>query len=311
MSLVRLLGHAVRIARLCLVRYDDNMTRKDMSAVAGLGAISETALWTAAARARESARNDRLFNDPFAAVLAGPAGFRLLKRFHTPNSPDGGNPFLPVRTRWFDDYLARCMAFGLRQVIALGAGLDTRAFRLDWPDGTVVYEVDQSDVQNYKRHRLGGVDAVPRCIRRTIDTDLAGDWASELLAAGYDPSVPSVWFGEGLLYYLPEQVARTLLKRVAELSAPGSQIAVDLIGPGIFRFPYTRQFLGELEAAGSPWLFGTDDPSAFVSSCGWHVEVATEPGCPGADFGRWPGAAAPANVPNLPRSFLVAAELAT
>ena len=286
------------------------MTHIDTSGVGGLGAISETALWTAAARARESARSDRLFNDPFAALLAGPTGFELLERFHTSYSPAGGNPFLPVRTRWFDDYLARCMSFGVRQVIALGVGLDTRSFRLDLPDGTVMYEIDQADVQNYKRDRLAGADAVARCDRRPIDTDLAGDWVSALLAAGYDPAEPSAWFGEGLLYYLPEQIARTVLKRVAELSAPGSRIAVDLIGPGIFRFPYTKPFLRELETAGSPWLFGTDDPSAFVSSCGWRVELATEPGGPGADFGRWPTAAAPANVPNLPRSYLVAAELA-
>jgi methyltransferase (TIGR00027 family) len=286
------------------------MTYIDTYGKGELGAISETALWTAAARARESARSDRLFNDPFAALLAGPTGVKLLERFHTSNSPAGGNPFLPVRTRWFDDYLVRCMSSGLRQVIALGVGLDTRAFRLDLPEGTVMYEIDQVDVQNYKRHRLAAADAVARCDRRPIDTDLAGDWVSALLAAGYDPAQPSAWFGEGLLYYLPEQTARAVLKRVAELSAPGSRLAVDLIGPGIFSFPYTRKFLRELQAAGSPWLFGTDDPGAFVSSCEWRVEVVTEPGCPGADFGRWPTAAAPSNVPNLPRSYLVAAELA-
>lgn len=269
----------------------------------GLVGVARTARWTAAARARESGRPDRLFHDPYARLLAGDDGQALLTYFHTPRAAAEGNPFLPIRTRWFDDFLAGAEH---RQVVALGAGLDTRAFRLAWPEGTVVFEVDQPDLLAYKEIRLAGCRA--RCERRVVGVDLADDWGAALLRVGYRPDLPSAWFAEGLLFYLPEGTAHDVLSTAAELSAPGSVLGADLIGTGVFRFPYLREFLDRLAGAGSPWLFGTDEPEAFVTGTGWDVRVVAEPGQPGADYGRWPADAAPRGLRDLPRSYLVAAE---
>jgi methyltransferase (TIGR00027 family) len=268
-----------------------------------LPAVSRTALWTAAARARESARPDRLFEDPSAAALAGPQGRELLRRFHTAHAPPDGNPFLPIRTRWFDDFLRDRPA---AQVVGLGAGLDCRAYRMAWPPGTVLYEVDRPELLAYKDERLAAGPR-PRCVRRTVPTDLAGNWVEPLLAAGYDPATPSVWFAEGLLFYLPEPLAGRTLRAAARQSAPGSRIAFDLIGTGVFRLRYMRPFLAELAEAGSPWRFGTDDPAGFAAAAGWRVDGVAEPGDPTAGYGRWPTAATGAGLPAVPRSFLVTA----
>ncbi len=268
--------------------------------------VARTARWTAAARARESARPDRLFDDPFAALLAGTDGDTLLRHFHTERSAPDGNPVLPIRTRWFDDFL-RASVTPQCQVVGLGAGLDTRAYRLNWPPGVVVFEVDQGTVLRYKRQRLSQAVDVPRCERRTVAADFTGEWGSALLDAGFDPTAPTVWFAEGLLFYLPAPVAAAVATQAADLSTGGSRIAVDLIGTGIFRMRYMRPFLDKLADSGSPWLFGTDAPAEFLRQAGWNVEQVTEPGTAGTDYGRWPQGAPPVDFPNLPRSYLVTA----
>lgn len=271
----------------------------------GLGGVGETARWMAASRDRESRRPDRLFNDPFASALAGPDGPGLLTYFHPAYASDTGNPYLPIRTRWFDDYLMQHVQPGW-QVVGIGAGLDTRAFRLQWPERITLFEVDQPAVLDYKERRLAG--ALERCDRRLVRMNLADDWPAALRDAGFDPERPTVWFAEGVLFYLPEKLAATVLRQIADLSQPGSWVGADMIGTGIFRFRYMREFLRRLEEAGSPWQFGTDEPDRFTRECGWkHVQV-TEPGRSGADFGRWPEASSPTNIPNLPRIYLVKAQ---
>jgi methyltransferase (TIGR00027 family) len=270
----------------------------------GLGGVGETARWMAAARARESRRPDRLFDDPFAEALAGPDGPGLLTHFHPSHANDDGNPYLAIRTRWFDDFLRDLVVEG-SQVVGLGAGLDTRAFRLDWPSGVTLYEVDQPAVLAYKDDRLAPSGASPRCERHTIPVNLADDWESALLAAGFEPSRPTVWFAEGVFFYLPEEMARRVLRNTAKLSAPGSRIGLDLIGTGIFRLRYMRQFLSRLAEADSPWRWGSDDIPAFMSSAGWADVKVTEPGHPGSAYGRWPEESSPTTIPNLPRIYLV------
>jgi methyltransferase (TIGR00027 family) len=270
-----------------------------------LNPVADTARWTAAARARESRRPDRLFHDPFAETLAGPDGSALLNHFHTERAAPDGNPFLAIRTRWFDDFLRETIPARGTQVVALGAGLDARAYRLAWAAGTLLFELDQPALLSYKVATLAS--AVPRCEVRHVPVNLADDWPAALLGAGLDRSRPTVWFAEGLLFYLSEPLAAEVLRRAAALSVPGSALAADLIGTGIFHFPYTRPFLRKLERSGSPWRFGTDDPAAFLASCGWHPTAVTEPGDPAANYGRWPARSNPGGFPGLPRSYLVSA----
>ncbi|MEU7822409.1 SAM-dependent methyltransferase [Catellatospora sp. NPDC049133] len=274
-----------------------------------MAAVAKTALWTAAARARESNRPDRLFDDPFAGLLAGDEGRELLQHFHTDRAPDDGNPFIAIRTRWFDDFISQACAGAPAQVVALGAGLDTRWYRMPWSDGTTLFELDQASLLAYKVDRLRDVPVPGDAQRRIVPVafDDSDGWVDALLAAGFDATCPTVWFGEGLLFYLPEQLAHRLLSRVAALSAPGSRLAVDLIGTGIFSFPYTREFLRRLQEANSPWRFGTDDPGGFVAGAGWQVDAVLEPGKPAADFGRWPAASTPPPSAIVPRSYFVSA----
>lgn len=125
--------------------------------------------------------------------------------------------------------------------------------------------------------------------------------------AGYDPDVDSVWVAEGLLFYLPEALAQAVLSTAARLATPGSCLVCDLIGTGIFRFPYTQDYLRRLEQAGTPWLFGTDNPVEFLASCGWRAEHMIEPGDEQAHYGRWPHPPMPHDMPDLPHTYLITA----
>ncbi|MFC7545971.1 class I SAM-dependent methyltransferase [Plantactinospora sp. GCM10030261] len=276
----------------------------------GIDGVGETALWMAAARARESRRPDRLFEDPYAERLAGPRGPDLLTYYHTSRGADDGNPYLAIRHRWFDQFLMESATPGC-QVVGLGAGLDTRAYRLDWPADTVVYEVDQAAVLAYKADNLAASEESAKCERRVVPANLGDDWPAALLAAGFDPERPSVWFAEGVFFYLPEELAGQVLADVARLSAPGSRIAIDVIGTGIFRFPYMRDFLQKLADADAPWRWGTDDPASWMRERGWTADSVLEPGNRGASYGRWSEDASPPDVPNLPRIYLISARPGT
>ena len=91
----------------------------------------------------------------------------------------------------------------MRQIVIPAAGLDSRAYRLAWPDGTVVFELDQPQVLEFKHEVLAGSGDAPTAERREIAVDLRDDWPQALRRSGFDPSRPSAWIVEGLLVYLP------------------------------------------------------------------------------------------------------------
>ena len=150
----------------------------------------------------ESTRDDRLFTDPFADKLAGDTGPQLLAAAIEGSGERSTLPIV-VRTRFFDVAMLRAARVA-KQVVILAAGMDARAYRLDWPDGTTVYELDQPAVIAAKADLLA--DDRPRSGRAPIGADLADDWPSALTTAGFDPQAPTVWLIEGLLQYLDEQV---------------------------------------------------------------------------------------------------------
>ncbi len=266
-------------------------------------AVAETARWTAAARAQESDRADRLFDDPLARGLAGAAGFEMLARF---DQRGDGNPYLPIRTRWYDDVLTSAVTKH-RQVVMLAAGLDTRAYRLPWAPQTVLFEVDQPRLLADKQVMLDAMQARLACDRRVVPVDLGGDWSTPLEQAGYQRTDPAVFTAEGVLFYLAKSAARAVLTTAAEIAAPGSRLAVDLVNDGFFRSPYTRDYLESLAAAGIPWRFGTDDPEQLLTDCGWRVDSIDEPGGENANYGRWPYPPTTVGIPDLPRSYLLTA----
>jgi len=270
--------------------------------------IAPTSRWMAAARARESERADRLFDDPLAAALAGPEGFAWLERMETAALSSGPGLYPVIRTRFFDDFLLdACKASGIRQVVLAAAGLDTRAFRLDWPADTQLYELDFPEVLDDKDAVIEEAGARASCERRPVRVDLKeGDWPDALLTAGYSPESQSVWLIEGLLFYLVSNDVHGLLERVSALTAAGSHLGLDVMNRGLFFSPVAWPMRAALAQRGATGRFGTNDPETLMANHGWKADV-TQPGEEGANFGRWPRPMLPREIPGVPRSFLVTA----
>ncbi|WP_326569557.1 SAM-dependent methyltransferase [Amycolatopsis rhabdoformis] len=241
-----------------------------------------SAFWIAAARARESEREDRLFHDPFAKELAGERGFTTMAA--SERATGGENAYLPVRVRWFDDVTLAAVADGTRQVVLLGAGLDTRPYRLDLPADVHWYEVDRAEVFTTKEPVLAR--ATPRCHRRPVAADLGTDWTTPLLDAGFRPGERTLWIAEGLFFYLTEKQIRTLYETAAELSAPGSLFAADVTGTTGLDSPAMQPYRQWCAAHDVPPPFGCDDPPALAEAGGWTVEHLTAPGAADANHGR-------------------------
>ncbi|WP_283612395.1 SAM-dependent methyltransferase [Mycolicibacterium poriferae] len=206
--------------------------------------VGATAVMVAAARAAETARDGALINDPYAKILVADAGtgaweYMLDDDFIAkvaeadaelaPLFEHMGN-YQAVRTLFFDDFFARAVEAGIRQVVILAAGLDSRAFRLPWPAGTTVYEIDQPKVLEYKSATLAAHRVQPSADRREVPIDLRQDWPAALRDAGFDPAAPTAWLAEGLLMYLPADAQDRLFAQVTELSAPGSRVAAESMG---------------------------------------------------------------------------------
>ncbi|QZA07001.1 class I SAM-dependent methyltransferase [Mycolicibacter heraklionensis] len=206
--------------------------------------VGITATGVAAARAVASRADRPLINDPFAEPLVRAVGVDLFTRLASGEiAPEEFGDEAPAglarmadnmaaRTRFFDDFFTEATHAGIRQVVILASGLDSRAYRLDWPSGTVVYEVDQPEVIDFKTRVLAEQGSEPTADRRTVSIDLRDDWPAALRAAGFDPALPTAWSAEGLLGYLPPEAQDRLLDTVTALSAPGSRIATESI-PGL------------------------------------------------------------------------------
>lgn len=206
--------------------------------------VGSTAVMVAAARAAETVREDALIRDPFAEVLVTKAGGGVWDIMLDPEvgakvaQTDAdvaaifqhmGN-YQAVRTHFFDGYFTQATAAGIRQVVILASGLDARAYRLQWPTGTVVYEIDQPKVLEYKAARLAEHGALPTARRVAVAVDLRRDWPKSLRQAGFDPGSPTAWLAEGLLMYLPADAQDVLFEQVTALSAPGSRVSVETVG---------------------------------------------------------------------------------
>lgn len=268
-------------------------------------AVSYTAQWTAAARALESERTDRIFDDPYARDLAGPTGPALLERY----AGAGTVPFLAVRTKYLDNAAVEAVKKrSARQVVFVAAGMDTRAWRLSWPEGTKVFELDRPALLQAKAQMMEGAPLPPGRERRPLAVDLAGDWAASLTDGGFHTDEPTVWVMEGLLFFLPEQAVRGLLSTLRGLSGPGSVLAGDMASHASLTNPLARKFLTALQEDGAPWLFGSDEPEEFLASCGWQTLEVRQPGDQDASYGRWPYPVVAREVPDVPRSFLFTAE---
>jgi methyltransferase (TIGR00027 family) len=256
-----------------------------MESQEGLIGVAKTALEIAQARAVESRRDDRLFDDPYAeAFVAAAPEPTVGAEFAATGVMRNAVHSVIVRTRFFDDYLRQACAAGCRQVVLLAAGMDTRGFRLSWPQGVRLFELDFPNVMAFKDKVLTGQSTRPRCPRMAVPVDLRQDWETPLTQAGFTPTVPTAWLAEGLLIYLFSDEAARLLTTVGELSAPHSQLAFDHRHPLDAHLsearttpalqPYASLWKGGLGAGTLDWLadHGWDtqahDHDAYAASLG-------------------------------------------
>ncbi|MBO0879720.1 MAG: class I SAM-dependent methyltransferase [Mycobacterium sp.] len=261
--------------------------------------VGATALAVAAFRAVATGAADPLIRDPFASLLVAPAG-AAWARLANPDlswldDDEQGRrahqlfcDYHAVRTHFFDEYFHAAVGAGIWQVVILAAGLDARAYRLDWPAGTTVYEIDLPEVLRYKTGVLESAGAVPTATWHSVPADLRADWPAALSAAGFDRTRPAAWLAEGLLPYLSAEAEGRLFEMITALSATGSQIGVEAfsLGPGDdercraarrARWANTRQRLG-LEIDVETLTYQEPDradATRLLTDRGWQVHAAT------------------------------------
>lgn len=221
------------------------MARTDDDSWDLASSVGATATMVAAARALVTRIDGALISDPYAEPLVRAVGVDVFTRLATgelePSAFDIDDEKhagmdrmvdnMAVRTKFFDDFFLEATAAGIQQAVILASGLDSRAYRLGWPAGTVVYEVDQPDVIAFKTRALADIGAEPSAERRVVAIDLRFDWPAALKEAGFDPNKPTVWSAEGLLGYLPPEAQDNLLDTITDLSAAGSWLATESSPP--------------------------------------------------------------------------------
>ncbi len=198
--------------------------------------VGATALGVAWARSQEATAECPLFTDPYAEVFVEEALGRgwQLPPTHMIERIRSISAYAASRTKWFDEFFIAAGAGGIDQAVILAAGLDARAWRLPWNDGSVVYEIDQPKVLAFKTGTLHARGVEPATRYVAVPVDLRRDWPKALREAGFDATEPTAWAAEGLLPYLPADAQDLLFERIAELSARGSRVGVESFGAGFF-----------------------------------------------------------------------------
>jgi methyltransferase (TIGR00027 family) len=272
------------------------MARTDNDTWDLASSVGATATMVAAARAMASRGDDALINDPFAEPLVRAVGVDFFTRLVTgelrPEDLDSASDSvglqrmtdsMAVRTKFFDEFFLSATEAGIHQAVILASGLDSRAYRLPWPAGTTVYEIDQPDVIEFKTRTLADLGAEPTATRRTVAMDLRYDWPSALIEEGFDPNQPTAWSAEGLLGYLPPDAQDRLLDTITELSAPGSRVAVESV-PNINPADHEkaiermrqaserwRDHGFDLDFADLVYLGDRNEAAAYLGDHGWQL----------------------------------------
>jgi methyltransferase (TIGR00027 family) len=267
--------------------------------------VGVTATMVAAARAMATRADNPLINDPFAEPLVKLVGVDLLSRLasgeldpaelndvHDGAAGSAGAMSrmadnMAVRTKFFDEFFLEATNAGIKQAVILASGLDARPYRLAWPADTVVYEVDQPQVIEFKTRSLADLGAAPTAERRVVAVDLRDDWPTALRNAGFDPSQPTAWSAEGLLGYLPPEAQDRLLDTITELSAPGSRLATESAPnpePGDEeKIKERMQTISErwrahgfeLDMAGLVYFGDRNEAAPYLADRGWRLNSAS------------------------------------
>jgi methyltransferase (TIGR00027 family) len=291
------------------------MARTDNDSWDLASSVGATATMVAAQRVLSN--REGLIDDPFAEPLVRAVGLDFFvraldgeidlgdvdPRFNMQRAAQG----MAVRTRWFDKLFTDAAAAGVRQAVILAAGLDARAYRLPWPDGTIVYEVDQPEVIDFKTKTLTDLGAKPRADRRTVAIDLRNDWPKALRDNGFDSTQPTAWIAEGLLIYLPSEAQDLLFDRINELSAPGSRVATEHI-PDVSMFSDERsqqiserlkQYGHDIEMGDLIYHDERSDVIEYLTGHGWEVSAQKTPDAYAANGFEFPDGGAMGFFSNL------------
>ncbi|HZC91139.1 MAG TPA: class I SAM-dependent methyltransferase [Mycobacterium sp.] len=267
------------------------MARTDKDTWDLASSVGATATAVAASRAMASQNPDALLDDPWADPLVRAVGIDTFVKLIDGEIGQTDDPLLnrramneqiAVRTRFFDDFFLQATGSGIRQAVILASGLDTRAYRLPWPAGTVVFEIDQPQVIAFKTRTLADLGAEPTAQRRTVAIDLRGDWPAALIDAGFDTRRPTAWSAEGLLVYLPPDAQDRLFDNIAGLSAAGSRIATEHMDLTDVPSDWAERLTERSRRIGSninlAELFYTGDRNTaadYLEGHGWRVETQT------------------------------------
>ena len=267
------------------------MTRSDADSWDLASSVGTTATMVAVARAVAGRDDDPLFDDPFAAPLVRAVGLDFFTRVADGEVEltDTGTRVMAgviaVRTRFFDDFFRDAGAAGIRQAVILASGLDSRSYRLPWADGTVVYEIDQPRVIEFKTTTMAAIGATPAAELRTVGVDLREDWSKALRDSGFDPQSPTAWSAEGLLVYLPPDAQDRLFDDITALSAPGSRLATEFhpdaaAGIGARAKAISDQFSDtgiDLDISQLMYPGERKHVGGYLERHGWQVSARTRP----------------------------------
>lgn len=251
--------------------------------------VGATATMVAAGRAR--ATRTGLIDDPFAEPLVRAVGVDFFTAWAAGESHAdevdvagltwGMQPMtdlLAARTRFIDDFLTEAAATGIGQVVLLASGLDARGYRMSWPGGLTVFEIDQPQVLAFKTETLAGLGAAATATVRTVGIDLRHDWPAALRAAGFDGWAPTAWVAEGLLAFLPPPAQDGLLDAITALSAPGSRLVTEMFlhspqSQQIIRATHRRWYECGLTVALDDLSYPGDrhDVDAYLTERGWRA----------------------------------------
>jgi len=283
--------------------------------------VSNTALWVAAIRAIESKKENPLFVDPFAEALIGKEGYQIMEYYESFNEDkywiskkdqtEFQHTLIGIRVRWFDEMVIRELKkqnMTEKQVVILASGLDMRAYRLDFPSNTSIYEVDLPEIVEWKQKKVQEIGAVPKCANLiSVSSDLSKEsWLGDLESKGFKKDLATIWIVEGLVIYLDADSVKRLLSNIARISPPGSVLALD-VGNSCLTTGDWKQ-LDALKQQGNPMKFGMDYPERYMKSCGWNDVVAHQLGDKNANFGRYKMGTMPRWIPSpFARYYLVTA----
>jgi methyltransferase (TIGR00027 family) len=255
--------------------------------------VGNTGLWTCAVRIQETKRPDGLFKDEYAEKFGGEGVKKFLdlirNKIKDPKIRESllnRNTHFVLREKFFEDFLLQQIKEGKKQFVIGAAGLDSRPFRFDWPQGAKVFTLDQPEVFDYKEQKIKEFDIKPKCQRIAIMADLAkDDWQGKLEDKGFDRKEPSVWVFCGLFPYLEQPIGKDLLARIASFTGPQSLIAFDV--PENIETKTNQEILQLLKDCNSPLLASFPNVQGLLEEYGWHVVKLVRPGDSEVNYGRW------------------------